>query len=406
VLLEKVGHNVQTDPAMLVKKYERQIKELKQELMMHDTLAERSNVMYDEYTPEQRLKMQEWVRTYVDAQENSEPELQIESVRHVQELLRQFKTLVKTAESNASTMRNQSRAGDGVGFGDTVESGALAGITQSFPENEDEYVGDIDDEGGYGVGKAPDMARPTTVDNIATRRMPAMEADSKSNNQGSPKKSIDASDAKASMPQADAKNTLNDKDEAFALYKINQGQSLNSALADAKAKHKIAKQRAKNATEGLNQIKHDIDETERKLTLKEEERKRAGNVIEGMDDFVDEEEFRLMTQRKEKKREYRQNFENLKILKEEMQAAQATVEGSRNALLSAFDVWYASLTAGSEDPDEDKLDEAEAFDQLEISRVVEKDPDSLAFFQSQKKMRGMQNAKKSTLKATQRAKRR
>jgi len=81
VLLEKVGHNVQTDPAMLVKKYERQIKELKQELMMHDTLAERSNVMYDEYTPEQRLKMQEWVRTYVDAQENSEPELQIESVQ-------------------------------------------------------------------------------------------------------------------------------------------------------------------------------------------------------------------------------------------------------------------------------------------------------------------------------------
>jgi kinesin family protein 6/9 len=92
-----VGVNVQTDPAMLVKKYERQIKELKQELMMHDTLSERSNVMYDEYTSEQRLQMQQWVRSYVDAQENSEPELVVESVRHVQ-VLHNFKKIQRGGE--------------------------------------------------------------------------------------------------------------------------------------------------------------------------------------------------------------------------------------------------------------------------------------------------------------------
>jgi len=399
------GHNVQTDPAMLVKKYERQIKELKQELMMHDTLSERSNVMYDEYTPEQRLQMQQWVRGYVDAQENSEPEVQIESVRHVQELLRQFKTLVKSAESNASSLRNQSRTGGLVDFDGTAEMGALGGTTQTFPENEGEYVGDVEDEGGFGVGAAPDYARPTTVDNM-TRRGMNMGADSKSNNQGSPKKSGVASDAKATMPLADAKNTLNDKDESFAMYKISQGQTLNNELADAKKKFKIAKQRAKNAAEEVNRTKLDIDELEGQLRMKEDERQRTQNKVEGMEDFVDEEEFRMMTSRKEKKREYRANFENLKVLKDEMSQASDMVESSRNALMSGFDTWYSSVTTGTEDPDEDKLDEAEAFDQLEISRVVDKDPDSLAFFQSQKKMRQSQSSNKNTLKASQRARRR
>jgi kinesin family protein 6/9 len=401
-----VGINVQTDPAMLVKKYERQIKELKQELMMHDTLAERSNVMYDEYTPEQRLQMSQWVRSYVDAQENSEPELKIESVRHVQELMRQFKALVKTAESNALQIRSQSRAGGMVDFDGTAETGALGGMTQSFPENEGDFVGDIDDEGGFGVGAAPDFARPTTVDNIATRRG-MLGADSKSNNQGSPQKTRDTGDAKVSMPSpADAKNSLHDKDESFAMYKINQGQELNSELADAKAKFKLAKQRTKNAADAVNQTKREIDEVEEQLRLKEDERERTQNKVEGMEDFVDEEEFRLMTTRKEKKREYRANFEDLKMLKAEMGQASNKVEASRSALLSGFETWYAALISGSEDPDEDKLDEAEAFDQLEISRVVDTDPDSLAFFQSQKKMRGMQNANKNTLKASQRAKRR
>jgi kinesin family protein 6/9 len=384
------GLNVQTDPAMLVKKYERQIKELKQELMMHDTLAERSNVMYDEYTPEQRLQMSQWVRSYVDAQENSEPELKIESVRQVQELMRQFKALVKAAESNAMQMRSQSRAG-GVDFAfdGTAGSGALGGMTQNFPENEGDFVGDVDEEGGYGVGTAPDFARPTTVDTIATRRGMS-GADSKVNSQGSPKKMRDTGDAKASMPPPpDAKNSLQDKDESFAMYKINQGRQLNSELAEAKAKFKLAKQRTKNAADAVNQTKSEIDEVEAQLRLKEDE--RAGqSKVEAMEDFVDEEEFRLMTRRKEKKREYRAHFENLKALKEEMGQASNHVEVCRSALLSEFETWYAALMAGAADPDEDKLDESEAFDQLEISRVVNTDPDSLAFFQSQKKMRGMQ----------------
>lgn len=42
------------DPSVLLKKYEREIKDLRQELAMHDTLANRGRIQYEAYTPEQQ----------------------------------------------------------------------------------------------------------------------------------------------------------------------------------------------------------------------------------------------------------------------------------------------------------------------------------------------------------------
>jgi len=41
------------DPTILLKKYEREIKDLRQELAMHDTLANRGRISYEDYSSEQ-----------------------------------------------------------------------------------------------------------------------------------------------------------------------------------------------------------------------------------------------------------------------------------------------------------------------------------------------------------------
>ena len=46
------------DPRLLLRKYQREIRELKQELQMHDTLATKATVNYDPYTPEQQYELQ------------------------------------------------------------------------------------------------------------------------------------------------------------------------------------------------------------------------------------------------------------------------------------------------------------------------------------------------------------
>lgn len=56
--------NVHLDPSQLIKKQEKEIRELKQELAMHDTLGNRGRVTYDAYTPEMQFKMQQVYQHY------------------------------------------------------------------------------------------------------------------------------------------------------------------------------------------------------------------------------------------------------------------------------------------------------------------------------------------------------
>jgi kinesin family protein 6/9 len=58
--------NVTYDPVALLKKYEREIRDLKQELSMHDTLANRSQVQYEAYSDAQRYELQKQVKAFLD----------------------------------------------------------------------------------------------------------------------------------------------------------------------------------------------------------------------------------------------------------------------------------------------------------------------------------------------------
>jgi kinesin family protein 6/9 len=57
------------DADALIKKQERLIKALKQDLLMHDALVERTGVTYDPYTPEQQASVVQMIERYIDASE-------------------------------------------------------------------------------------------------------------------------------------------------------------------------------------------------------------------------------------------------------------------------------------------------------------------------------------------------
>lgn len=58
--------NVHTDPDVLLRQYEKEIRELKQELTMHDQLANRSNVSYEPFTEDQKTALRETARDYLE----------------------------------------------------------------------------------------------------------------------------------------------------------------------------------------------------------------------------------------------------------------------------------------------------------------------------------------------------
>merc|ERR1712226_138449 len=65
----EVSKNIHFDPQLQLRKYERQIKELQQELRMHDTLVGRGNIRYDEYDEKDKEELKTTVKRYIDGEQ-------------------------------------------------------------------------------------------------------------------------------------------------------------------------------------------------------------------------------------------------------------------------------------------------------------------------------------------------
>ena len=102
--VQNTAEKVQTtDPARLARKQERLIRDLRQELLMHDALADRSGVKYDPYTPEEQAIIAAQCRRYADADEARAADLlEFDSVRQMREMCAQFKKLLRDAEAKAA----------------------------------------------------------------------------------------------------------------------------------------------------------------------------------------------------------------------------------------------------------------------------------------------------------------
>lgn len=370
------------DPRRRITQLEMLNKQLKQELMMHDALSERSGVTYDEYTPEQRHEVASEVRMYLDAPpEKEESVIQIKSIRHVVEIFRAFKLIVKNVESQTmEKLRNQ--------FTLSEKGGGVANVAgpsgSSVGEGGEDEAGEIEDGGGYGVGVAPSQARPDSID---LGESPEKEG-------RSPPTSPQAGKMSGS-PSGGIRKAIKfeDKNGAFDVFKQKAGAATNEKLLSTKTSLVQAQAKARMLRIDLNGLKSTID------TLKDGlAEKRAGNrAISASkknddEDVVDEEEFRMMKSEQEAKREYRTKFARLKALRVDIEHYTQESAKIRAELMDEFNDWYASATGDDlDDPNkskknDDRMDEGEMFEKMEIDRVMEEDPDSVSYFLAQKKL--------------------
>ena len=88
--------NIQLDINAHIKKMTKEIKELKQELAMHNTLANRGRINYDPYSPnEQKIQMEAAKKFLVGQSE----ELEFDSVRQAKELFYQIRHIYQKVKS-------------------------------------------------------------------------------------------------------------------------------------------------------------------------------------------------------------------------------------------------------------------------------------------------------------------
>ena len=97
--------NSVVDPHLRIKRYEKEIRDLKQELAMHDTLANRGRVNYDKYSGEELLKIETLTNQYLEGEiEDIE---QIDSLRMIREVFNLIKNKYKNKFQHIESLKRQ-----------------------------------------------------------------------------------------------------------------------------------------------------------------------------------------------------------------------------------------------------------------------------------------------------------
>mmetsp|Transcript_62970 Transcript_62970/g.137582 ORF Transcript_62970/g.137582 Transcript_62970/m.137582 type:complete len:730 (-) Transcript_62970:80-2269(-) len=383
--------NVHLDPQLLIRKYERQIKELKQELAMHNTLANRSQVQYEEYTPDEQKELESKVKMYL---EGDLQEMEVVSVRMAYEAFSCFRKLYNELQTELSQRPTRSMAPT-AGAGEATQGEPVDRSEATAPREGE--VGESE-ERGISVGIAPSGSRPAQED--WTQQGEPGAGTAAAGGGGAERASGFGAGTAAGVGEKPM-----DRQSAFADWKVREGQAFEEAFEKNRVELKEKKAEMKDAMVAANNAKRKIDEAKERLM-----RKQADKGLEGGRDeeIIDEEEYALIKNLKETKQQYRDAFEVHRAIKIDVVQIEHLMQACKRKLVQAFEDWYdqkygqvarekaeaeANAAAG------ERYDPQEMFDMLEADRLETHHPDALAFHKALEKATRESRQKKATVRA-------
>lgn len=370
--------NVHLDPALLIRNYERQIKDLKQELAMHDTLAGRNRVQYEEYTPDEQKELGAKLKLYLE-HELDEREL-MQSMRMVYETLRLFRTMYQQQQMELS-QRPTAGGPSGVVTDELGAEGggaAAAGVPAEPREGE---VGTEEEGRGISVGVAPSALRPNVEDggepDVADAGGEAVER---------------RQEARAQLPATDVESPP-EKQQVFSEWKTREGASFEEAFEANRRELKEKKVEMKESLQAANARKHQIDEAKERVARKQAERREQEDAARD-EEFIDEEEYSLHQNLKELKQQYRTAFETHRLAKMQVMQLEHQMQQCKAKLVQSFEEWfdqkYGHLAEAAEnvvaerEKQGERFDPQEQFDMMAAERLETQHPDALAYHMARK----------------------
>ncbi|XP_026634909.1 kinesin-like protein KIF9 [Microtus ochrogaster] len=130
------------------------------------------------------------------------------------------------------------------------------------------------------------------------------------------------------------------KPVAFEDFKNERGSEINRIFKENKSILNERRKRASETTQRINVIKREIDVTKDALNFQKSLREKQGEYENKGLTIIDEEEFLLILKLKDLKKQYRNEYQELRDLRAEIQYCQRLVDQCRHRLLLEFDIWY------------------------------------------------------------------
>ncbi|CAJ1082581.1 kinesin-like protein KIF9 isoform X2 [Xyrichtys novacula] len=354
--------NEHVDPAAQIKKLQKEVDLLKEELSKCNTLVGKQRITYEPLSEAQLAEIKSQVQRYL---EGSLQEISITSVRQVQAVFAQFKLAVQDQEQKVKTQLCQPSS--------LVDHTAAGKISQHSDRDIRDSTKDVD-SGGSGV-----FAQPTTnarhQSSARAKTKQSKDKHGKRQGTGTPvlKKNLESAskltlnsvptpERELDSPEPDTESRDGQEPshpcspppraEAFEDFKLGQGCKINCTLKENKAVLLERRNLLRQLTEEVNAVKREIDCTE--ATIQQHTEMAGGQCLAVGDESVHQEpDATLLMQLRELKALYRQRYEVLRDVKAEVNYCEHLVDQSRVRLLSEFEEWYEkSLSLPDEELDD------------------------------------------------------
>ena len=334
-LVTNTRQNESSDPALLLKRYERQVQELKQELAMRDTLSGRARVQYSDFSDAEVREVYVLAREFLEG-EKSVDQLPLDTLKRIKETFVQCQHVYVALKAAVPTASDA-----------TASPRRVSGPRESRGGDLPGQVGDAEPVGSFNIGRAPASARPASQSADAMRDTVPSQRGELLERRGS---------VAAGAPT--------DRAAAFETFKrsCDAGLDLNAELKRSMGELAAKRAAVKELSETANSAKRDIDALQaliserrcvsgaavpclhRRQDLTPSSPRRASAPPQQAGSVVDVEEYELLAQLKEKKIAFRAVFDQVKFERLQLDALTAQVTRARGDLMSGFDAWLERET--------------------------------------------------------------
>lgn len=268
------------DPMRMMQKLDAEVKMLRQELSMHDTLVNRKSGSYEPLSEHQLLEIENQCRRFI---EGSLDEIEISNLRQIQAVFNAFKRIVRQTEKDVKAQKFS-----------MLDQNQLDQLTDTQKQelmNDVMLVGDTDGS-GFGIGMASKDLRSSKADLLKATK--GKQSNKPKNSKASPpperktpaKGSSDTAasgkkDSKDSFFNGQAKDSTRPstpppKAIAFDDFKAERGQEINRIWNENKDILTSKRRQYSDLAHKINETKTYIDQTRLETENKRNERIAMG----------------------------------------------------------------------------------------------------------------------------------
>lgn len=391
-VVNDVSVNIKLDPQALIKKLAKEIKELKQELTMHNTLANRGRINYDPYTPEEQYAQQVKAKKFLDGEDE---DIEFDSVRQAKELFSQCRMLFQKEYT-----ANQDNLSDKA---DEIARKQSVGIEKKATMAVDDGVGELEEKPSFGIGRAPKDARPI---NKLEQSSPSPQAMQTTANLGEGEETnkqmgteneegIDMKEQSENFEEEISPEKIPDKNSAFQIYKSEnvQAKEIEDGITQTTTDLKKRKEEARGFSEEGSKLKEQIEALRSKLN---EKKQNKLNLADEMTNVIDDEECKLIDELKDVRSHYKEVVDNFKRAKVDIAEMKNNLDLLKIKYVDSFENWFYRKYHIKLEEHELRLAKAKYGVNFKDEEIKEKvnEPDEQAYLNAKKKIQSIHNAKK------------